>query len=238
MWVAEVWAQCNLRTRKKSWECFVVLSREVSIWIHNPLISETPAHVHIISWWVPAVSDPRNTAGNLGETIWALHSKADWAGLALGSNCKERLLITSFSLWKHKKEKKKNPTSRAWIGQSPLYSCKRNDRDGNEVDWWWLASLSIISEKSVEINRDQCLPWEAVTGTMPLPSRISSLESGKIGQCHYYIYSNGKLKVYCRVHFSNGKLYAGSSRSIVHQSTGLKDIPSASIRIGIMWCRC
>ena len=88
-----------------------------------------------------------------------------------------------------KKKKKSNPTSRAWIGQSPLASCKRNDTNGNEVDWWWLTSLSIISEKSVGINRDQCLPWEAATGTMPLPLGISSLESGKIGQRHYlYIF--------------------------------------------------
>lgn len=144
--------------------------------------------MYIISWWVPAISDPRNTVGNLGETIWALQSKVDWAGLALSSNCKERLLIAPFSLRKHKK-KKSNPTSRAWVGQSPSASCKRNDTDGNEVDWWCLASLSITAEKSVGISRGQCLPWEAATGTMPLPSRISSLESGTIGQRHYlYIF--------------------------------------------------
>lgn len=163
-------------------------------------------------------------------------TKQDWHSVLIVTR---DFLSHLFPCENTKKKKKSNPTSRAWIGQSPpLASCKRNDRDDKEVDRWWLASLSIRSERSVGINRDQCLPWEAAAGTMPLPSWISSLESGKTGQCHYWHIFKWETESIPQGTLFKWEIVSGFFKVNCSWINRSEEYSFSIDSIGIMWYRC
>ena len=79
---------------------------------------------------------------------------------------------------------------------------------------------------------------EAAAGTMPLPSWISSLESGKIGQCHYLHIFKRETESIPQGTLFKWEIVSGFfkvNRSLINRS---QEYSFSIDSIGIMWYRC